>query len=477
MQITDDGTKVVTADMFEICILNLETKEMERCLRSPIFRMRLYTRDGIHILAVGQDNILRVYDRSREEDDENQKDTSLSTIQGNTIADQITAISTSYDQRHVLTTATIQLRNELAVWDGLTGKRVRRLTNLMLFPNPIRMCTATRGVGFIYDQELPHYKVINFAEGRIERNLEGKACKRMNAFGFIDQKRMISFSRGRRFVKVWDVDSGKVVKVMKFKEKQRFEDLLISNNGKTAICSQASQMTQHSNKELPLIVIDTTSFSSKNLQYQGEQLSLFNARTSDDGNYLVNLVEYSQPLLWNLQTGQLVRKLFDPDAYERASTVAVSGASMSAVTGTVDQKIKIWSIESGEVLRSIDSPHVSELFISPDGEVIISRSDQNHDFDAWDTKTGKQLASFTTDGSPNHVKIIGDRLALGLGENPNLMIIHLHRPALKDRMEEENLPSPYDGLPEEATVENFQEKPSKDDGIDDDKDDDDSYIA
>ena len=477
MQITDDGMKVVTTDFYEICILNLETREMERCLRRAILRMRIYTRDGVNILAIGQDSILRVYDKSREEDDENQQDTTLSELQGNTMADQIQAISPSFDQRHILTTAFVQLRNVIDVWDALSGKRVRRLMNLTVFPNPIRMFTATRGVGFIYDQEIPHYKVFNFAEGRIERNLEGKACKRMNAFGFINQKRMMSFSRGRRFVKVWNLDSGKVEKVVKFKEKRRFEDMLISNNGKMAVCSLASHLTEHSDKELHLIVIDTTSFSSKILKYEGEQLSLFNARISDDGNYLVNLVQYSRPLLWDLQTGNLIRELFNPDDYETACTVAVSGASMIAVTGTGDQKIKIWSIESREVLRTIDCTSIHELFISPDGEVIISRSEETNDFDAWETKTGKKLASFTNDGFPYFVKTIGDKLALGLGENPNLMILHLHRPGLKDRMQEENLQSPYDGLAINVTVGHFQEKPSSNDGIDTDKDDDDSDIA
>jgi len=476
MQITDDGTKVVTADMFEICILNLETRQMERCLRSPIFRLRLYTRDGVNILAIGQDNILRVYDKRREDEDENQKDIVVTEIQGNSIADQITAISPSFDQRHVLSIAVIQLRNEIHVWDALSGKRVRRLMNMMMFPNPIRMCTSTRGVGFIFDQNVPHYKVFNFAEGRIERNLEGKACKRMNAFGFIDQKHMISFSRGRRFVKVWDVDSGKVVNVVKFKEKRRFEEMLISSNGKMALCSQASQMTQHKDKELHLVAIDTTSFSHKILKYEGEQLTLFNARISDDGKYLVNLVQYSQPLLWDLHTGQLIRKLFDPDAYEIASTVAVSGASMIAITGTGDESIKIWSIESRQVLLTISSPPVSELYLSQDGEVIISRSEDQKSFDAWETKTGKKLASFMTDGYPNHVKAIGDKLALGLGENPNLMILHLHRPGKKHKVLEEDLKSPYDGLAIEAVVEDSPEK-LVDDNMDTDKDDDDSHIA
>ena len=476
MQITDDGTKVVTADVFEICILNLETNEVERCLRSPIFRMRVYTRDAINILAVGQDNLLRVYDKGREEDDENQRDTVLNEIQGNTVADQITAVTPSFDQRHVLTISLIQLRNEIDVWDALTGKRVRRLMNLMVFPNPVRMCTATRGVGFIYDQDLPHYKVFNFAEGKIERNLEGKACKRMNAFGFIDDKHMMSFSRGRRFVKVWDVDSGKVVKVVRFNEKHRFEEMLISNNGKMAVCSLASHMTKHSDKELHLIAIDTTTFNHKNLKCEGEQLILFNARISDDGRYLVNLVQYSQPLLWDLHTGQLIRKLFDPEAYERASTVAVSGVSMTAITGAGNEGIKVWSIERDQVLRVIPSPPVTEVHLSPDGEVIISRSQDGNSFEAWDTRTGTKLASFATDGYPNHVKTIGDRLALGLGENANLMILHLHRPGKKG-MVQEDLNSPYDGVPIEASVENSLEKPSADDDMDDDKDDDDSFIA
>lgn len=477
LQITDDGKRVVTADMYEIVTLDLETGEVERCLRSPIFRLRIYTRDGNNILAVGQDNILRVYDKIREEDDENQRETVINNIQGNSVADQITAISPSFDQRYVLATTMVQLRNGIDVWDAVSGKRVRRLTGLTVFPNPIRMFTATRGVGFIYDQNLPHYKVFNFAEGIIERNLEGKACKRMNAFGFIDNKRMMSFSRGRRYVKLWDVDNGKVVKVVKFREKRRFEDMLISNNGKMVVCSQASQMTQHTDKQLHLIAIDTTTFTHKCLSYKGEQLSLFKASVSDDGKYLVNLVQYSQPLLWDLQTGKLICKLFDAEEYETASAVAVSGSSKTAITAANSVGIKVWSVVSGKVLCTITCSGVSEVYVSPDGEVIISRSQEANSFDAWDMKTARQLASFTTDGFPNHVKTIGERLALGLGENPNLMVLRLHRSARNERLQEETLKSPYDGLAMEGSIGDFHEKPTAEDGMDDDKDDDNAVIV
>ena len=475
LQITDDGKKVVTVDLFEICILDLETGKAERCLRNPIMRFRIYTRDGNNILAVGQDNILRVYDKSREEGDENANDTALNEVQGNTVADQITSISSSFDQRHVLTTVLTQLRNEIHVWDVQTGKRVRRLVNLTVFPSPLRMCTATRGVGFIFDQAMPHYKVFNLKEGKIERNLDGKACKRMNAFGFIDQKHMISFSRGRRNVKVWDIDSGRVAKVVKFKEKQRFEDMVISGNGKMVVCSQANQMTQHTDKELRLIAIDATSFTYKSLAQTETQMSLFNARISDDGKYLVNLVQYCKPLLWNLLTGQLICKLFNAENYEVASTVALSASAMTALTDSSDGRIKIWDVESGRNVRSINYPDkVSEIHCTPDGKAIITRSQNANTFDAWDMQTTRHLASFTADGSPNHVKFIGDRLALGLGENPNLMVLYLYRPY---RNSEVLPPSPYDGLFMEVTLEDFQERPTANDSMDDDKDDDKSQIC
>ena len=107
----------------------------------------------------------------------------------------------------------------------------------------------------------------------------------------------------------------------------------------------------------------------------------------------------------------------------------------------------------------------------------MSRSQDANSFDAWDMKTTKHLASFTTDGYPNHVKTIGDKLALGLEENPNLMVLSLHRPGQKGKPQDDDLKSPYDGMAREVSLADFQEKPSAEDGVDDDKDDDDSYIA
>jgi len=52
------------------------------------------------------------------------------------------------------------------------------------------------------------------------------------------------------------------------------------------------------------------------------------------------------------------------------------------------------------------------------------------------------------------------------------MVLHLHRPGHKGKIQEDDLKSPYDGWSIEATIVDFQEKPSAENGVYDDKDDD-----
>ena len=77
LQLTDDGRKAATIDMHEIAITDLETGDVEHCLRSPVMRMQYYTRDGVHFFSVGVDQVLRVYDRSLEDLDENKGEISV----------------------------------------------------------------------------------------------------------------------------------------------------------------------------------------------------------------------------------------------------------------------------------------------------------------------------------------------------------------------------------------------------------------
>ena len=77
LQLTEDGKKAVGIDMYEISITDLQSGKVEHCLRSPVLRMHNLTRDGVHFFSVGMDQVLRVFDRSREDLDENKGETTV----------------------------------------------------------------------------------------------------------------------------------------------------------------------------------------------------------------------------------------------------------------------------------------------------------------------------------------------------------------------------------------------------------------
>lgn len=54
------------------------------------------------------------------------------------------------------------------------------------------------------------------------------------------------------------------------------------------------------------------------------------------------------------------------------------------------------------------------------------------------------------------------------------MVLYLHRPYCNSEVVQ---PSPYDGLSMEVTLKDFQERPTANDSMDDDKDDDKSQIC
>ncbi|MEM7580738.1 MAG: hypothetical protein AAF316_13025 [Cyanobacteria bacterium P01_A01_bin.80] len=55
--------------------------------------------------------------------------------------------------------------------------------------------------------------------------------------------------------------------------------------------------------------------------------------------------------------------------------------------------IKLWNIESGELIRTFNSIGVNKITISPDGKTLASGSLDNT-IKAWNLRTGKLLDTF-----------------------------------------------------------------------------------
>ena len=74
------------------------------------------------------------------------------------------------------------------------------------------------------------------------------------------------------------------------------------------------------------------------------------------------------------------------------SSVAISPDGKTIVSGSWDKTIKIWDMQSGECLNTLEghSSYVESVVISPDGKTIVS-GDHNGTIKIWDMKNTKCL--------------------------------------------------------------------------------------
>jgi len=78
--------------------------------------------------------------------------------------------------------------------------------------------------------------------------------------------------------------------------------------------------------------------------------------------------------------------------------VAVSPDGRRAVSASHDKTLKVWDLETGRELRTLEghSSSVMGVAVSPDGRHAVSASADNT-LRLWDLETGDVLATFTAD--------------------------------------------------------------------------------
>ncbi len=113
---------------------------------------------------------------------------------------------------------------------------------------------------------------------------------------------------------------------------------------------------------------------------------------SPDGKILVvGLVRELK--IWNLQTGQLLRKLEVPGGIWR---VAISPDGKTLAT-TANEGVEIWRLETGERLRTVLT-NSTAIALSPNGLLISGSSDKT--IRIWNLKTGQLLRTLSGHSEP-----------------------------------------------------------------------------
>jgi WD40 repeat protein len=130
----------------------------------------------------------------------------------------------------------------------------------------------------------------------------------------------------------------------------------------------------------------------------GSQRACCRMVVSPDGKYLASGNYDDLVLLWDAETGQLVRSFKGHS--DDVVSVAFSPDGKRLVSGSYDGTVRIWNSDTGKQLRSLD-PHVGKthaIALSPDGKLIAS-GHTDGDVKVWDAASGHLLHSIKPDNN------------------------------------------------------------------------------
>ena len=94
--------------------------------------------------------------------------------------------------------------------------------------------------------------------------------------------------------------------------------------------------------------------------------------------------------LWNLKTSKLIKTFSAHD--KMVAALAVSANNQLLITGGDDQQIKIWNLKTGKLLKTLTDHKgsISTLAISPNNKWLVSGS-SDRSIKIWNLKTGKLI--------------------------------------------------------------------------------------
>ena len=109
---------------------------------------------------------------------------------------------------------------------------------------------------------------------------------------------------------------------------------------------------------------------------------------SPDGKYVVSGSGDNSVKIWSTESGEVVRTLNGHT--NNVTSVSFSPDGKYVVSGSEDNSVKIWSTESGEVVRTLNghTSVVRSVSFSPDGKYVVSGSGDKC-VKIWSTESGE----------------------------------------------------------------------------------------
>jgi len=159
--------------------------------------------------------------------------------------------------------------------------------------------------------------------------------------------------------------------------------------------------SQHKTNPEVLNALQTVRFQGRGRnRLEGHREGVWSVSFSPDSKTLASGSEDNTIKLWNLETGKEIRTLKGHSNFVLSVSFSPDGKTLAS--GSEDNTIKLWNLETGKEIRTLNghSNSVYSVSFSPDGKTLASGSEDNT-IKLWNLETGKEIR--TLNGHSNSV--------------------------------------------------------------------------
>jgi WD40 repeat protein len=208
-------------------------------------------------------------------------------------------------------------------------------------------------------------------------------------------------SKAGNAVRLWDIDSGKVVRLFRPQQYHNKAKFLALETRTVALYSTAPAVFSRDGKILAAEGSDNTVYlwdvnTGKELRRLVHQGAVAAASLSPEGDRLVTGSHDNTLRIWDVGTGKELHHIEGHFGGYAITVFAPDGKSFASAGG--DHSIRFWDPTTGKELRPT-AGHRGELITAayhPDGRSLVSVGRDNC-IRIWDAKTGKELRHFFDD--------------------------------------------------------------------------------
>jgi len=240
-----------------------------------------------------------------------------------------------------------------------------------------------------------------------------------------DRRRVIALTD--EYVGIWDTATGKLLKTLSFPNDEARGHLACTPDLSVIACGKSEGASAPLVPEAHAIIWDVASGKVLQTVTHPGVFECHSIALSPDGKWLATGGEEEAHIrIWETSTGKLLREIpNDKDGRNLIWNLQFSPSGKQLAIGG-GLGVKLWDVESGELLHRIEAPYSysyedSRFVFSKDGRLLArtgastetERDPWNRRVPIWSTQTGKMLFELRTDSRCGSFSDDGQRFVVG----------------------------------------------------------------